>query len=66
MKIPDNLFESLETVFGLKIIKYFYADPGSGFRNLFNTDPGSGMVSVIFIVILITVAQQKATSSPTS
>ncbi len=36
--IPDNISESLETIFWDKILKFFDADPGSG--NLF--DPGSG------------------------
>jgi hypothetical protein len=33
--------ESLETVSGLEILKFFYVDPGFGIRNLF--DPGSRM-----------------------
>jgi hypothetical protein len=35
--------ESLETLFGAKILKFFYADPDPGpwIRNLFN--PGSGI-----------------------
>jgi hypothetical protein len=41
MNIPDHISESLETIFGIKILKFFdvNADPGSG--NFF--DPGSGM-----------------------
>jgi hypothetical protein len=43
MNIPDHISESLETIFWVKIVKFFDADadadPGSG--NLF--DPGSGM-----------------------
>jgi hypothetical protein len=43
MKIPDHFSESLETIFGVKILKFFDADaapyPGSG--SLF--DPGSGI-----------------------
>jgi hypothetical protein len=34
--IPDNFCESLETVFRLKILKFFYADP----RFFFTLDPG--------------------------
>jgi hypothetical protein len=30
MNIPDNFFMSLQTVFGLKILKFFNADPGFG------------------------------------
>jgi hypothetical protein len=29
MNIPDPVSESIETTFGLKILKIFYADPGS-------------------------------------
>jgi hypothetical protein len=38
MNIPDHISESLETIFGFKILKFF---DGSGMRNLF--DPGSGI-----------------------
>jgi hypothetical protein len=41
MNIQDHFYESLETVFGLKILKFFDADPELGVRNLF--DPGSRM-----------------------
>jgi hypothetical protein len=30
MNIPDHISESLETIFELKILKFFDADPGSG------------------------------------
>jgi hypothetical protein len=36
--IPDLIFENLILVFGLKIVKFFDADPGSG--NLSTLDPG--------------------------
>jgi hypothetical protein len=40
--IPDHISESLETIFGLKILKFFdEEDPDSGVRNLI--DPGSGI-----------------------
>jgi hypothetical protein len=29
MTIPDHISESLETIFSLKILKFFDADPGS-------------------------------------
>ncbi len=32
-----SVSESLETIFGLKILKFFDADPGSG---IFDLDPG--------------------------
>jgi hypothetical protein len=38
MNILDHIFKSLETVFWVKILKFFYPDPGSG--NIF--DPRSG------------------------
>jgi hypothetical protein len=41
MNIADNYSESLETVCGLKIPKFFDADPGSGI--FLTLDSGSGM-----------------------
>jgi hypothetical protein len=54
MNIPDQIFESLETIFGVKkILKFFDADvdadlgsenifdPGSGIRDGKNSGPGS-------------------------
>ncbi len=38
MNIPNHISERLETLFWLKILKFFDADPGSG--NLFDLDPG--------------------------
>jgi hypothetical protein len=32
MNVPDNFSESLETVFGLKLLKFFDADPDPGSR----------------------------------
>ncbi len=43
MNNPDHIAESLETIFWLKILKFFDADPGSGFRDGKNSDPGSGI-----------------------
>jgi hypothetical protein len=47
MNIPDHISESLETIFWLKILKFFDADPdpGSGIRNLFDHGSGSGMAN---------------------
>jgi hypothetical protein len=42
--IPDHITKSLETSFGLKILQFFYADPGSRIR----FDPGSGMEKFVF------------------
>jgi hypothetical protein len=38
MIIPDHIFESLVKSFGLKILKFFDADPGWK-----NSDPGPGI-----------------------
>jgi hypothetical protein len=47
MNNPDHISESLETIFGVKILKFFDADPGpgwkrfgSGIRDGKNSDPG--------------------------
>ncbi len=41
MNIPDHFSESLETVFGLKNLKFFDADPG--YRIPDHLDTGSGI-----------------------
>ncbi len=41
MNIPDHISESLETIFWVKILKFFDADPGSAMEK--NSDPGSGI-----------------------
>jgi hypothetical protein len=41
MNIPDHISESLETIFCVKILKFFLCGSGSGIRNLF--DPGIRM-----------------------
>ncbi len=40
---PDHISESLETLFGVKIIKIFDADPGSVMERIRIWDPGSRM-----------------------
>jgi hypothetical protein len=43
MNKPDHIFRSLETIFwffGVKILKFFYADPGSGMETVRIRDPG--------------------------
>jgi hypothetical protein len=40
MNKPDHIFESLETIFLLKIFKFFDADPGSGMEKIWIRDPG--------------------------
>jgi hypothetical protein len=43
-KIPDHISETLETIFWVKILKFFDADPGSGI--FFTLDLGSGMEKI--------------------
>jgi hypothetical protein len=44
MNNPDHIFQSLETIFvgffGVKILKFFDADPGSGMETVRIRDPG--------------------------
>jgi hypothetical protein len=40
LNIPDHIFERLETIFWVKILKFFYADPDPGSENF---DPLSGI-----------------------
>jgi hypothetical protein len=44
MNIPDHISESLETIFGVKILKFFDADADSGI--FLTLDPGSGMEKI--------------------
>jgi hypothetical protein len=43
MNIPDHISESLETIFWIKILKFFDADPDSGSGTFLTLDPGSGI-----------------------
>jgi hypothetical protein len=48
MKNPDHISGCLETIFGVKILKFFEADPGSGMEKIRirdggNSDQGSGI-----------------------
>jgi hypothetical protein len=43
MKIPNLISESLELIFGLKIFKFFDADPDPGSFLPWIRDPVSGM-----------------------
>jgi hypothetical protein len=42
--IPDHISESLETIFWMKVPKFFDADPDPGSMNLL--DQGSGMLKI--------------------
>ena len=50
MNNPDNIFLELRNhffaFFGVKILKFFDEDPGSGIRDGDSSDPGSGMETV--------------------
>jgi hypothetical protein len=47
MNNPDHIFKSLETIcfafYGVKILKFFDEDPGSGIQDGDSSDPGSGI-----------------------
>jgi hypothetical protein len=43
MNIPDHFAESLETLFGLKILKFFDVDPDPGSRIFLTLNQGSGI-----------------------
>jgi hypothetical protein len=43
MNDPDHISKSLETIFWVKIIKFFDEDQGSDIRDGKNSDLGSGM-----------------------
>jgi hypothetical protein len=39
MNNPDHISESLQTIFRVKILKFFDADPGSGMEKIRIRDP---------------------------
>jgi hypothetical protein len=43
MNIPDHISESLETIFGLKLLNFFNADSDPEFGIFLNLDLGSGI-----------------------
>jgi hypothetical protein len=40
MNIPDHISERLKTIVGVKILKFFVADPGSGMEKIRIRNPG--------------------------
>jgi hypothetical protein len=40
MNNPEHISKSLEIIFGVKILKFFDADPESGVRDGKNSNPG--------------------------
>ncbi len=45
MNNPNHIYESIETIFWVKILKFFDADPGSGIKKF-----GSGMKKIGFVI----------------
>jgi hypothetical protein len=43
MNIPDHISERLETIFWVRILQFFDADPDPGSGIFLTLDPGSGM-----------------------
>jgi hypothetical protein len=46
MNNPDHISECLETIFWIKILKFFHADPGSGI--VLTLDPGWKKFGLLF------------------
>jgi hypothetical protein len=42
IRVPDHIYESLETIFWVKILKFFDAYPGSGMEKIRIRDPRIG------------------------
>jgi hypothetical protein len=45
MNIPDHISENIETIFWVKILKFFDADPGSGI--FLTLDPGPWLIKIV-------------------
>jgi hypothetical protein len=50
MNNPDHISESLEAIFGVKILKFFDADPGSGMEKIriWDKHPGSAALLLAY------------------
>jgi hypothetical protein len=46
MNNPEHISESLETIFWVKTLKFFDADPGSGLEKIQNRDKHTGSVTL--------------------
>jgi hypothetical protein len=61
MNNPDHISEGLETIFWVKILKFFDADPVSGMENIRigiqDKHPGSATLSFSFISLKPVVAK---------
>jgi hypothetical protein len=47
MNNPDHISESFETIFWVKILKFFYADPGSGMPKIRIRDKHPGSATLL-------------------
>jgi hypothetical protein len=52
MNNPDHIFESLETIFWVKILKFFVADPGSEMEKIRIRDKHSGSATLVSYCLL--------------
>jgi hypothetical protein len=48
MNIPDHISESLETIFGFKILKFFDVDPEKFLSGIRDKSPGAATLRKIF------------------
>ena len=55
MNNPDHISESLETIYWAIILKFFYADPGSGMEKIRIRDkhPGSAILDSTGLKVLM-------------
>ncbi len=51
MNNPDHISENLETIFGLKYLKFFDADPGSGMEKIRIRDKHSGSAILLHTLV---------------
>jgi hypothetical protein len=51
MNIPDHISESLETIFRVKIIKFFDADPESGMEKIRIRDNHPGSATLLRTIL---------------
>jgi hypothetical protein len=50
MNNPDHISESLETIFWVKILKFFDADPGTGMEKIRIRDKNPGSATLVIII----------------
>ncbi len=52
MNNPDHISESLETIFWVKILKFFDGDPGSGMINI-PDPPHTGSEYILLCILMV-------------